>query len=476
MKRLIPKLLVVLIACIFGLIPLSLSAAAYDFAIQDVMSGGIPGVNAVVNGSGNGYYGQSLQATFNNSTGNTYHIKVPIGLAMVPQNVGTQTMYTAGAEIITVPPGTSQSLIIAFCGEQHDSGPRRSDIFSPGDMATGSLLQTLENINRSGEFGSTAQHAVWHHTDGYDISGDEAATELAQGFGSLGTTAAAGLAAAALAVGAALLGNRFERYPETSASGGSDPYFVSAEETFGDSYITGASGDNLPPELRPPIEIAAIPPPEDPAEGILIAGGDDGFFETLFNLVRQGGQMEVKPPAVRPAIFGPPPPEDESFWEMVQRITRWGQTQTPEEREAQDEADAHGGQVLRDNAPLGSGGKLNPALSGNSPDQLVRQVNREKWEEGATEGIRIIRRLMNLTSLANSQGGSRDTSGFANIGRDLVEPDARGLIDMTGVYQKDAAAHQAWNEFYDKYGSVPDPDNQSDVHNFMNILNRFKGQ
>lgn len=470
MKNPIPKILIICVAAFAGLFPAVHSAA--DYEIQDIMNGNVSGISVVVNGSGQGYYGQSLLASFNNNTGGNLSIRVPIGLSMVPANSGVQTMYTAGGETINVPPGNSQSLIIAFCGEQHDAGPGRSDTFSAGSFATGSLLQTLHNINQAGNFGRDAQQAVWHHTDGADISNNETASELASGFGASGTTAAAGLAAAVLAGGTALLINRFEGSSQPVPD--EDPYFVVPGETIDNNYQGEPQDDTLPPELRPPIEIADIPPPEDPADGIMIAGGDDGFFQTIYNLIREGGKMDPQPPAVRPSIFGPPPPEDESWWQQIQRYTGWGQSQTPEERDAQDAANARAGQVIKNNAPFGSGGKLNSALSGDDPSQLVQQVNREKVEEGATDGIRIIRRLMNLTSLTNSQGGARDMSGFANIARDYVEPDARGLIDTTGIYQKDAAAHQAWQQYFDKHSALPDPNNPGDVREFMDIYNRIK--
>ncbi|MEN8614065.1 hypothetical protein ABFB09_02100 [Dehalogenimonas sp. THU2] len=477
MKRLAPVVLVTLALVFIGSLPSPLSAA--DHEIQDVMNGAVSGLNVTVNGSGGGYYGQSLQATFNNTTGETLTIKVPIGLAMVPQNVGTQTMFTAGAEIITVPPGASQSLIIAFCGEKHDSGPRRSDIFTPGGFATGSLLQTLQNINRSGSFGNDAQQAVWHHTDGIDISNNETATDLVSGFGALGTTAVAGLVAAVVAGGGALLLNRVERDGDSPLAEDGEPLIADAGDSIGDIDIAGYRQDLLPPELRPPIEIAEIPSPEDPADRIMIASSDETGLEMLWNAFLEGRRMNPQAPAERPPIFGHPASEDENWtewWDRTKREYGWGQRQSPEERERQHAEWEHAGDVIKENPPLGSGGKLGPALTDNDPSEFVKQVNREKYEEGAVEGIRIIRRLMNLTSLTNAKGDVRDISGGANILRDYVEPDAGGAIEASCVYQKDDAAHQAWREYYENHGKIPNPDNPGEVQEFMSIYHRMKGK
>jgi len=291
-------------------------------------------------------------------------------------------------------------------------------------------------------------------------------------------------------------------------------------ERFND-YQTG-NRSQLPPELQAPIRIAEIPPPEDPADGILIASNDENPIVWIIDKIREGGrqltpeererQDEADRNAgrvLRPMMFDKGD-ENESWWQKVQRYTGWGKTQTPEERDAEDEALRNAGRIARQNPAFGSDSQLQQALSDpvnysqtgeGDPQELLRQVNREKYEEGGTKGIKIIRRLQNLSSLTNSKGSSpnfnpnpqdispgnikhvltpsevtRDLSGAANIGRDYIEPDAQDFIDMTGVYQKNETAHQAWNEYYDKYGSVPDPDNPAEFQKYMDIYNRLRGK
>ncbi len=73
----------------------------HDVELQDVMDGNVPGLTATVNGSGGGYYGDSLRVSFSNDTTQALRIKIPIGLRLAPEDTSVQTMITAGTEIIT---------------------------------------------------------------------------------------------------------------------------------------------------------------------------------------------------------------------------------------------------------------------------------------------------------------------------------------------------------------------------------------
>lgn len=502
MKRLAPVLLVVLFALVLlGVLPLSLSAA--DYELHDVMNGAVPGLSVVVNGSGQGYYGQSIRATFSNGTGSALTVKVPIGLALLPQNTGVQTMYTAGAETISVPPGSSQGLIIAFCGEQHDSGPRSSDVFTAGGFATGSLLQTLRNINRAGSFGSDAQAAVWHHTDGNDISNNNLAQELAGGFGAAGAAAAAGLAGSALAGGTALLLNRIERgggsaetetapWPEAN-----EEPMVAPPEGIDDRIVPDYVPETLPPELRPPIEIAEIPPPEDPADGIMIAGGDEGFFETIGRLIREGGRRQTPEEEAaaedlyrqaRERLRGGAPPQDNDWdkkisdwWENVKRHAPWGEGDPPEQVRRQTELEQEGGRRIQ-RGVFGSGAELTRAL-GQPPEQLIQQVEQEIVADKGKKTIKFVRQMNQLITPAVENvkgvpggGVARDLSGAPLAYFDYKTPDAGDAVETLAGVKKDDAAHQAYAEFFQKHDGPPDRSNPAQVKEFMEIYNKIKGR
>jgi hypothetical protein len=518
MKRRAPILMFVVF--VFALLvgrPMAVSAADYDYELQDVMRGGAPGLSAAVYGSGGTYYGQSLSAAFNNATSKTFRIKVPIGLSMVPQDSGVQTMYTAGGEIITVPPGVTRSLVIAFCGEMNDHGPHPSDGFTPGAFATGDLLRTLQRINRENSFGLDAQHAVWYHTDGRPTAGNEAVQNLAGGAGDgggAGAAAAAGLAASVVAGGAALLLNRTERSTEEPPAPDTDPATATDGGDNGDAEIPDIPPETLPPELRPPIDIAEPPPPEDPADGVKIVSADDEptFWDTLRRIksLRDEGSKPIQVPVNLPNLTGQTPPEGETWWEELLRVTGWGQQLSNEDREKLNETLANAGQVAGRNPAFGSASQLSQALSDpakyaqtgeGDPRELLRQVNREATEEGATTALVAFRRALNLTSLTNahvtppnfspnpasiSPGNlknlltpvevTRDLSGIPAIGLDIAFPDAQGMIDKTGIYQKNDLANRARDLFREQNGRSPDPDDPVQYQKWLDIYNRLRGK
>jgi len=170
--------------------------------LQDLMNGQVQGLTAVVRGSGRGWFGDSLQVFFENQTGETHNVKIPLGLRLVPEDISVQTMITAGGEMIAVPPGSSSNLFKAFCGEKNDHAPGTSDIFHPDGFVGSALMETVRRINQSGVYNSTSQAAIWYHTDNLDISNNSEAQDLAGGSGPTKEKAAglAGLTAALILV------------------------------------------------------------------------------------------------------------------------------------------------------------------------------------------------------------------------------------------------------------------------------------
>lgn len=522
MKWLLKSSLIFIITavCLLGL-AFPVFADDYDYRLNDVMAGNVPDIAAVVNGSGEGYYGDSLRVTFSNYSGRNHRVLVPIGLRLVPDNTSVQTMYTAGGEVFDVPPGESSFIFKGFCGEQHDAGPGSYDVFRPGGFAEGDLMRTLQEINRQETFDSNAQAAVWHRTDDNDISGNEIAMNLTGTSAvSPGKAAAAGGVTAGVAIAATLLMNLLNGNGGGSITGPTTDYDTSGpddfidedyepvyppddefrEETpppdwnrFEDTDVYQQPPENVPEHLRPPIEIAEIPPPEDPGEGVMIACSDDNPLKWLWNKFLEGRDMKVAVPDKLPPHVVDPETSDESVWDLLKRKL-WDETpgryDTPEDTAAKDEANRHAGQTLRRNAPFGSASELNKAMSdpvnysqtgdGDSKD-FIRQLKREQHEKGASSGIAWTRRMHNLKSLANSQSGpngvARDLSGRADFIRDFAEPDVKDWVhDKIPVYQYDNDGHQAMQDFYDKHSRLPDENNTADHDEFMKLYRRLKGK
>jgi hypothetical protein len=181
--------------------------------LREVSAGHVDGVTVEIRGSGLGFYGDALRLTFNNTTGQTVSVAVPLGLRFLPEDTGTQTMIGAGGEIITVPPtGRSEPLVAdikAFCGEHNDAAPSTDDIFHPEDLVTGDLLALIRAIKEGGVYGYDEQQAVWHYTDGLDVTGSGRAEELTERRdltpGAGARTSAVGLAGSALLLATTLL-------------------------------------------------------------------------------------------------------------------------------------------------------------------------------------------------------------------------------------------------------------------------------
>jgi hypothetical protein len=155
------------------------AAAAAD--VRAVMAGDVPGVAVEVRGNGE-FYGLALSLTFTNETDAEVEVVVPLGLQFVPDNEAVQTMIAAGAETITVPPtgggAPYATEIQAFCGQYPDDIPSAEDVFSAGEVASGDQAAVIALINEGGTFGRDQQEAVWHLTDGYDISANTVAGDL----------------------------------------------------------------------------------------------------------------------------------------------------------------------------------------------------------------------------------------------------------------------------------------------------------
>lgn len=545
MKRLL-QLTTVLLIVTASCLAFTLPVMADDFELQEVMTGNASGLYAQVNGSGEGYYGNSLRVTFANDTGQDYRVKVPIGLRLIPTDSSVQTMYTAGGESLSVPPGNSSYLIKGFCGEAHDSGPGSSDTFTPGGFADGDLMRTLEEINRQESFNSDGQQAVWHHTDGNDISGNDVARDLAGGGNSVspGEAAAAGGAAAGTAVIGVIVNNLLNGGGGSGGGGGTstqtttdesgpgpdddlgddDDLFYDPEDEFvgppgggfeesppppeddlsgpdaADTTYEPRTGarpplsdtvnlrtpppETTPPELKPPIDIADVPPPEDPGDGIMIAG-NESFFDKFLDALHRGGNTPAEAPPTRPKVFGPPPPKDEGGFEQIWRWLKGGH-----DSDVDYEGSRKGGKIIRDKGVFGSGGGLQKPLSDpvkfsqtgeGDTKALIDQLRTEINEERGSTAWRWTRRLQNLKSVTNKKvgpgGTTRDWSGVPDFLRDFAEPDVKNWAeDHIPVIKKDKVGLDAMFEFKKQYGDFPDSSKPAQREAFENIMNRLKGK
>jgi hypothetical protein len=142
---------------------------ATSFDLDKVMKAKVPGLQSEVRGAG-GFYGDCIQVTLSNNTGQPVTVDVPLGLLLLPGNPRVQTMVCAGGESLDAPPGTTTHRIKAFCGEHSDSQPGTGDVFSPGGRASGDLLKRVKEIFNNQKFDSSTQHRIWEITNALDLS------------------------------------------------------------------------------------------------------------------------------------------------------------------------------------------------------------------------------------------------------------------------------------------------------------------
>ncbi|MDO8847120.1 MAG: hypothetical protein Q7W51_01875 [Coriobacteriia bacterium] len=137
----------------------------YDTALPEVMRGEVDGLSVEVLGVG-GISGDCIQAIFTNELGEPVTVLVPMGTRLLPESPQTQIMVTAGNELLSVDPGTTEHLVKGFCSLHSASAPSSGERFSFFEMADEDMLRVLRNIYEAGAFDSIGQQALWYVTDG----------------------------------------------------------------------------------------------------------------------------------------------------------------------------------------------------------------------------------------------------------------------------------------------------------------------
>lgn len=242
-------------------LPGSIAGAEDAHEIGDVMGGRVDRLSASVRGTGT-FYGTSLLLVVQNDTETDQRILVPVGTRFEPDDAGVQTMLSSGGEQLVAPPGESQHGVKALCGEYHDEIPDSGDVFGYGGRVGGALLGTLENIHAADQHGRAGQHAVWHLTDGRDLTGDPWAQDLvASGGPDPGDAGQAGLMVVALALGLQLIDERSAEKETLLLSGREARDWLTgtgADWPGKDDVVETREGRFLKPPARTPDEALGI--------------------------------------------------------------------------------------------------------------------------------------------------------------------------------------------------------------------------
>ena len=401
--------------CAVGLAFPAPAPAGADADLVQVLKGEVPGLSGRVTGSDFGYFGNALRARFQNETGGPLTVHIPVGVRFVPANAAVQTMYSAGGETVTVPPGASEVVFKGFCGEAHDTGPGGEDVFTPDGSAEGDLLRTLQRINRNKAFNFDGQLAVWHRTDGYDTSGNPRATDLAGGDAVPSSrAAAAGLAGVAAAGGAAavLARKRGMKTPPFQSPADGTP--ATDEEPFDPNDFPDIDyGPSAPDEsdLIVPDDYVETPPPDEdlfpPVNDEDEAPPDEDSFPPAVETPPPGDTSHAPPPTPES-----PPDEDDAdkAKSVLERVLDLLGPETPPPEEP-DPSTLDKDTVEKIENTLGAEGNLRRGLrdalyrdASTNPDQQ-RQMQREIAQEtvqqvdieDSLELMRVMRALMQTT-------------------------------------------------------------------------------
>ncbi len=246
--------------------------------------------------------------------------------------------------------------------------------------------------------------------------------------------------------------------------------------------------------FKPPVWLAGMFP-ENPDDGVMVTGDDEGFIEFIWRKIQEGGRMKVAEPENLPDIVKIS--EDESF---VDTVTKYlGKALTDAERVAQDIANEIAGRFVRENPTWGSDSQLQQKLAQDNKAELLRQVERELVADAGVAAVKAVRAMEKSKNFFNSEknlpdgrfnippdiapndlvdrarkigGGegawewisNQDWSGPVDSYYDVKLPDGHDIADAAGgTYAKNAAAHNAYRVFREQYGRGPSPDNYADV-------------
>ncbi len=158
-------------------------AQSQSLTLPDAARQGI--VEVELSGSGEPFWQESVAFTIKNKRPTPVTIIVPAGLILEPQDDSTQRLVIAKVYTIPLcgatprtgtPTGTPcadttvRGKWYAFCVDLSRDAPQEDAEYRVGEMATGPLLQVVQQVDQKGAAGRLgAQFAVWRVTDNFTL-------------------------------------------------------------------------------------------------------------------------------------------------------------------------------------------------------------------------------------------------------------------------------------------------------------------
>jgi hypothetical protein len=116
------------------------------------------------------YTGKTTKLTIKNISSEELHLKIDLGIFLLPDTPGFQPMVLAGGEMLVVKPSKEGDIMVnTFCGNALFSCPDVNLHYSFGYIGSDTLIRILRFIKTNSLFDFLGQNAVWAITDGHYI-------------------------------------------------------------------------------------------------------------------------------------------------------------------------------------------------------------------------------------------------------------------------------------------------------------------
>lgn len=135
-------------------------------------------IDIKLEGSGNGYYGESMILKAKNLSKDELMIKVESGLKLLCREQDRQDMIVTKTKHFRIKPKEIIATpLFAMCGEIHDRSPNKRVFYTLGHMALPDVQKIAKTIEKAEQQNKIGQHALWAVTD-------QASKELLTEYGS----------------------------------------------------------------------------------------------------------------------------------------------------------------------------------------------------------------------------------------------------------------------------------------------------
>jgi hypothetical protein len=129
-------------------------------------------VNITITGNDESpHYAKPLLITISNLKNETIQIRIPNGQLFTSEDPEFQDIIVNKEELITLKPGESlERSLHGMCIQQSNGAPGSSSMYRLNGLAQGNLATLTREIEKSGNFNTLGQYAIWTLTDNQHLN------------------------------------------------------------------------------------------------------------------------------------------------------------------------------------------------------------------------------------------------------------------------------------------------------------------